>query len=83
LGKKYGRLIINAHPEAFAINDTDYLSIVFLLMMLGLFVDYRRNGNQSRAEAGKQTGVSVLIDHSVAWLLLPVAIVLQVFNPGG
>jgi len=69
--------------EALAISDADYLSIFFLVMMLGLFVDYRRNGNQSRAEAGKQTGVSVLIDHSVAWLLLPLAIALQVFNPGG
>ena len=47
--------------------------------MVGLFVDYRRNGNQSRAVASKQTGVSLLMDHRVAWLLLPLAIVLQVF----
>lgn len=49
-------------------------------MMFIVFIDYRREGNVSRAHASKQTNVLVMIDHRCGWVFLSLALALQVYG---
>ena len=60
-------------------NEADYLSIIFLFLMLLVFIDSRRTREKSDVPALAQPRHSMLIDHRAGWIFLPLALAIQLF----